>query len=147
MATGLQAGQGSANRRRTIRLIEGAIATNNAPSGASAGVATSVVDANLGGMFEARSAVAEVYSTAGSGTMTVTVRMWGYDSQAARWFPVGYLNAGGAIAELSADSIRHAEKIDDLWDWDRWYAEIVAIGGTDTAVNVDIRFPVLSGGA
>ena len=143
MATGVVAGQGSAGRRRNILILEAATATNSPPSGGSAGVAATVVDTDWGAKYEADSAVVEAYSSAGSATMTFTIRLWGYDSIAAKWFPLGYLNSGSAIAELAADDIRHAEMVDDLFVWDRWYAEVTAIGGTGTAVTVDLIFPAV----
>lgn len=142
MATGLL-GTGSAGRRRLLRLLEGATATNSPPSGASAGIALSTVDGSLGAAYEADSATVEVVSTAGSGTMTVTVDLWGYCSVEAVWFNLGRLNAGSAIAETGTDVIRYAEIMDHLFDWDRLYAEVAAIGGTSTAINVNVRLPIL----
>lgn len=143
MATGL-VGQGSAGRRWVLRLLDGATATNSPPSGASAGIALSTIsNANLGAYYEADSATVEVVSTAGSGTMTVTIDLWGYCSVEAVWFNLGRLNSGSAIAETGTDVIRHAEIMDHLFDWDRLYAEVAAIGGTSTAINVNIRLPIL----
>lgn len=146
MAAGLQAGQGSAGRRRNLLILEAATATNSPPSGSSAGVALSGSDWTeyFGAKYEAPSVTMEVYSSAGSATMSCTIRIWGYDSVSAQWYPLGYLNSGNSIAELSSDSIRHAEKFDDLFDWDRVYAEVTAIGGTATAINVAARLPHLA---
>lgn len=144
MALGFVSGQGSAGRRRNFLILEAATATNSPPSGSSAGADLSDIDNdNLGAKYEAASASVVVYSSAGSATMSCTLRLWGYDSQSAKWYPLGYLNSGNSIAELSADSIRWAEKVDDLFDWDRLYVEVTAIGGTDTAINVALRLPVL----
>ncbi len=85
-----------------------------------------------------------VASTAGSDTMTVTLRLWGYSSAAASWSPVGVgtaagkgvLNAGAAIAETSADKIAHAEPLTLPTHFDRAYCQVTAIGGTATAVSV-----------
>jgi hypothetical protein len=76
--------------------------------------------------------------------MTVTIDIWGYDSIAGAWFNLGRLNAGSAIPETGSDVIRYAEVMDDLFDWDRLYAEVVAIGGTNTAITVDLRIPLHS---
>jgi hypothetical protein len=145
MAAGLQASQGSAGRRRNWRLLDAAIATNSPPSGASAGRALSDLPvADFGTYYESKSVGVLVYSTAGSATMTVTIDIWGYDSIAGAWFNLGRLNAGSAIAETGTDVIRYAEVMDDLFDWDRLYAEVVAIGGTSTAITVDLRVPLHS---
>lgn len=143
MAAGLQGTTGSAGRRRNWRLLEGATATNSPPSGASAGRPLSDLTTEyFGANFEVLSLPVEVVSTAGSATMTVTVDIWGYDSIEGVWFNLGRLNSGSAIAETGTDVIRYVEIMDNLFDWDRLYAEVVAIGGTNTAVNVNIRVPV-----
>ena len=143
MAAGLKE-TGTANRRRNLLVLEVATGTNAPPSGASAGVPTNGSDwaEFFGGQWEARSVSLLVYSSAGSATMTCQIRMWGYDSVSARWYPLAYVAGGATIAELSDDSIRHAEKFDDLFDWDRIYAEVTAIGGTSTAINVALRLPI-----
>ena len=84
-------------------------------------------------------ATIHVYSTAGSGTMTVTVRLWGYQVELDRWFDLGPLNAGNAIPETSkADTISYAEGVMGLRTFDRVYAEISAIAGTLTAVSIEL---------
>ena len=142
MATGLSSSQSSGN---TIwRILEGATATNSPPSGSSAGLASPAAS-NPPTIFPLpSSAVVLVYSTAGSVTMTTTVRLWGY--VASVWVPLGTgadatkgtMNAGAAIGETGANEIRHSEIITGLFAFDRIYAEITAIGGTSTAINVDI---------
>jgi hypothetical protein len=85
-----------------------------------------------------------VNSTAGSGTMTVTLKLWVYSNAVAEWLPYGTdataadkgkLNEGNAIAEVNADSIVHAELVNGLVNFDRVYLEITAIGGTSTAID------------
>lgn len=115
-------------------LLSAATATNSPPSGATAGVDIASLLGALGVFPEAFSFL--VYSTAGSATMTVTVRIWGYDEDSGFWFPLGYLNGGSAIAELSTDIIRHAEPMDLAGHFDRLYAELTTIGGTSTAITV-----------
>jgi hypothetical protein len=140
MAAGMK-GQGSGGRRRVWCLLEGASAANSPPSGASAGQPVTDVDADLGGKYESDGCTVEVVSTAGSGTMTATVDIWGYDSLETVWFNLGRLNSGNAIAETGTDVIRYAEKMDGLFDWDRLYAELIAPTGT---FNVNIRLPIVS---
>lgn len=83
-------------------------------------------------------AIILVHSTAGSGVMTAVVRLWGFNTELGRWYDLGPLNGGNAIAETTvADSIAYAEGIAGLRPFSRLYAEIVgALGGTATAVTV-----------
>lgn len=123
---------------REVILLSGATATNGAPSIASA-------TAGSPHPFASDQAVVCVYSTAGSGTMTVQVRIWGYETALARWFDLGVLNEGADITESAADIISYAEGIAGLRAFDRFYAEVVAIGGTSTAVTVAMVFVRSSG--
>lgn len=148
MATGLQAQTNS--RSIALRLLEGATATNSPPSGASAGIALTALDAFFSGNYAPPRCAVVVRSTAGSATMTVTVRLWGYYANAV-WVPFGTgadttkgtLNEGAAIGEGSvADTLTHTEILLFPALFDRVYAEVTAIGGTSTAVNVDLVFEV-----
>ena len=144
MATGLIS---TSNGVHLWRLVDAAIANNNAPSGASAGVANPQPD--IGPLPDGAEVL--VRSTAGSATMVVTVRLWGYSTVAATWFPLGpgaaatkgYLNNGAALDELPtvANTISHAERVRGLFSFDRIYAEILVIGGTSTAITVEVLIP------
>ena len=125
-----------------VELLASATATNGAPSGASAGL-----DVNaLRGLGSIPTTVGlEIVSTAGSGTMTATYRIWGYGSD---WIPLGTggtgttkgtLNSGSADTEASTDVLRHAETLNYPGLFSRLYLEITAIGGTATAVTGYIR--------
>ena len=80
-----------------------------------------------------RDVVVTVYSTAGSATMTTTVKLWGYTIASGVWVPLGTgadltkgtINAGAAIGETAgiADVIRHSEIVSGLFNFDRVYAE------------------------
>lgn len=143
MATGLS----SSTNANVWRILEARTSNNSPPSGASAGEANPV----SGNLISPVPDVAEVLvrSTAGSATMTCTVRLWGYVTSIATWFPLGpgadatkgYLNNGAAIGETSTDSITHAERVRGLFSFDRIYAEILAIGGTATAITVEVLIP------
>lgn len=118
-----------------VQLLSAATATNSAPSGATAGFA--IHQPTDRALFCLK-------STAGSGTMTVTVKLWGYCPAMSEWSPLGVhataatkgiLNSGNAIEEIAADTLRHAEEIFGLMRISRVYAEITAIGGTSTAVS------------
>lgn len=124
---------------RTIELLTAATATNSPPSGASAGVD---IDTLIGGE-RPRAGAITVASTAGSGTMTVTIRLWGYRKAGLVWVPLGAgygatkgtINGGGAIDMTGTAMIRHAEPVDMPAMFQRVYAEITAIGGTATAIS------------
>jgi hypothetical protein len=124
----------------TIELLASATAGNSPPSGASAGLAVSAIaDANQFGIPRNVSLI--LASTAGSDTMTVSARLWGYDG--TRWLPVGtggdgtkgMLNGGATIGETGSNTIRHVEPLDLLEHFSRLYLELVTIGGTSTAVT------------
>jgi hypothetical protein len=119
-----------------VELLASAVAANGIPTGA-AGIATSALGAYGKIPDKIRVAVA---STAGSGTMTVTLRVW---LRAANiWFRAKDLNASSAaphtavaIAETSADAIQYSEEVTGIACADRIFLEIVAIAGTLTAVT------------
>lgn len=153
MATG---NNGTTSGIWTWRLLESRTTTNGVPSSASDGVEIATI---VQGLIPApRYCDVLVYSTAGSGTMTATIKLWGYSVSRAAWFVLGVgtsgvLNAGAAIAETSSDSISYTEEIAGvLRGYSRLYAEVTAIGGTSTAISVDLLVPMyaserlLSGG-
>ena len=120
-----------------IDLLTATTATNGPPSGAGAGKDMPHTT-DIATLF--------VHSTAGSATMTVTLRLWGYSAYTGKWYPLGtgtaalkgVINAGAAIAEdasLGADTLLHAEVVTSLQRIDRVYLEVLAIGGTSTAVT------------
>lgn len=73
-----------------------------------------------------------VVSTAGSGVMQVTLKVW--LKTAAGWVVAKSLNSGSAIDETSANSIAYSEDV-PIIAASRIYMEIVAISGTNTAVT------------
>lgn len=83
-------------------------------------------------------AIILIHSTAGTGTLTATVRIWGFQKEVSRWYDLGPLNAGSPIGEITgADVIAYAEGIAGLRPFSHLYAEIVgALGGTATAITV-----------
>lgn len=120
----------------TIELLASATAANGAPSGASAGI-----DCNALRRGSIPDAIrVGINSTAGSGTMTVSLRLWQYSGEV--WFVAQALAAdpatpytAGTIPETSTDSIAYSEWVYGLSGAARLYLEIVAIAGTDTAVT------------
>src|SRR5687767_11897436 len=70
---------------KSLQLLEAATATNSQPSLASAGY-------SIGELIKGSTpqhGVLSVASTAGSGTMTVTLRLWGLGNASGVWAPLG----------------------------------------------------------
>jgi hypothetical protein len=122
----------------SVQLLNAATAANGAPSGASAGLElNSIKYANDGAIV--------LKSTAGSGDMIVTCRLWVYSTVSATWHPagspgssdatIGTINAESAMGETGTDAISHAEGVTGLRHFDRIYLEITAIEGTSTAIS------------
>lgn len=141
---------------QSILLLDAVTATNGKPSAATDGKAvrrTSKDNADEGFTDFVERMVALLWSSAGSGTMDVTVRLWGYKRRyvkrgeqvaIGKWFPLGVgadatkgtINAGAAAGEVNTDAIAHTEIVENLMMFDRVYAEVVAISGTATAVSL-----------
>ena len=110
-------------------------------TGAVAGV---VLRSAVAGVEIGDSADLVVASTAGSGTMSAAVRLWGYSAVAHDWFPLGVgvdtlkgtINGGVTLQETGGDAIAHVENIEGLENIERIHAEITSIGGTATAITV-----------
>jgi hypothetical protein len=115
----------------SIEILATAVAANGAPSGTN-GVSANDVRAVVGCLPRKMRAV--VVSTAGSGVMTATMKLW-IRMGAAGWVVAKALNAGAAIAETGADTIGYSEEVDVLDGADRFYMEIAAIAGTSTSVK------------
>lgn len=126
---------------KAIELLASSTATNSPPAGASAGLEVNTIYSAFGRVPDTMSL--RVWSTAGSGTMSATFRLWGYDPLVADWMPVGtgaaatkgVINEGGALDETAADELRHTELVDFVGHFSRVYLEITAISGTATAVK------------
>ncbi len=133
------------NLTMTEAVANGTFAVST--TAATTGVLLPPADSVNSGLGVARKAHVVLASTAGSATMTVTVKMWGRfrtSSTVAYWAPLGthataatkgILNEGNAIAETGTDSIRHAEVMEFIEGIERLYLEVTAIGGTNTAIS------------
>jgi hypothetical protein len=120
-----------------VECLASVTAANGIPSGAAAGIDTNLL--RIKGQMPDKIRMG-VKSTAGSGTMTVTLRAWGYAG--AIWFRLKDLNASSAaphtpvaIAETSADAIQYTEEVSGISGCSRIFLEVVAIAGTSTAVT------------
>lgn len=152
MATGLQAQVHS--RNFVVRILEARTSTNSPPSSyAAAGIDVgAILDGLYGASGWPSSVDVAVYTTAGSGTVTATVKLWcGHPSfgTAGQYIAAGtggasaagVLNGGSAFDEHAADVIGRADMVISPGAYRKWYAEVTAIGGTATAVTVDLIFP------
>ncbi len=115
-----------------IEALASVTAGNSPPTLSTVGADLDIFKRYLGKLPS--EATARVRSTAGSATMTVTIRVWGYQG-ALDWVPLGYLNGGSAIGETSTDSIQYAEPLSLPEHFTRIFFEVTAIGGTNTAVT------------
>jgi hypothetical protein len=113
-----------------VELLASAIAANGAPTG-NAGLEINALR-KLGAIPSILRV--GVKSTAGSGTMTVTLRVW-LKFGSIGWMVAKSLNAGSAIAETGNDTLDYSEEVQTAYGADRIYLEIVAIAGTSTAVT------------
>lgn len=119
-----------------VELLASAIAANGIPT-TTAGIPTN--DLKILGRVPDTIRVG-VRTTAGSGTMTVTLRVW--LRAAGFWFRAKDLNASSAaphtavaIPETSADAIQYSEEVSGIAGADRIYLEILVIAGSSTAVT------------
>jgi hypothetical protein len=128
--------------QKMLTLLNAQDGTNSAPSAAGAGVATNGL--SVGGNIPDTCTIM-VKSTAGSGDMSVTLKLWAYSGDTAVWAPLGthstaatkgILNEGNAIGETSANFIAHAEPVSYLGHFDRVYCEVTARGGSGVIVSV-----------
>jgi len=135
-----------------IKLLDGATATNGVPTDGDATVGFPLAGLGFTGLSHdvPNDGVCglTLESTAGSATMTVTVKIWVYAAAVGNWVPFGshataasrgLINEGNAIDEVAADLLRHTELITGLDNYERIYAEITAIGGTATAVDLYVH--------
>lgn len=132
-----------------IEILASATAANSPPATLTAGVSVDDIKRAFGGAVPDDLSLV-VLSTAGSDTMTVTLRLWakwgtlaGLTANGA-WTPLGTgadgtkgtVNGGAAIGETGSNTIRHAEPVSLTAHCQRVYVEITNIGGTSTAVTV-----------
>lgn len=127
-----------------VEVLASATGANSPPSGATAGVSVDVIKGAFGGALP-DDLTFRLKSTAGSASMTATIKQWGYHgAPITQWSATGtglgaskgIMNGGAAIDEGPvADTIAHAEPVSLIAHFQRVYYEITAIGGTSTAVT------------
>ena len=127
-----------ADKAHAVEILASATAANGIPSGSSGIEANALRERNIA---PGRIRIG-VKSTAGSGTMTVTLRVWFRFGSTIGWMVGKAIEASSAtpqtavaIAETTADAIAYTESVELPAAADRVYLEIVAIAGTSTAVT------------
>jgi hypothetical protein len=68
--------------------------------------------------------------------MTATGQLWGYHVPTAYWYPIGSINGGAALAEVTTDKLAHVELVTGLRKFSRLYFRILTLGGTATEIEV-----------
>jgi hypothetical protein len=124
-----------------LKLLSAIAAPNGAPSLATHGVPLrrgALGQIGHQGFNELSGQEGEMFlgvnSTAGSGVITLTGSLWGYQSTIGKWYSLGAITA---LAETSADAVNSAERILDKLDaFDRVYFEALVFGGTAPAFDV-----------
>jgi hypothetical protein len=134
----------------SIKLLDEATATNGVPTTAvkTAGFALTGVGTADGGRFNVPPlggvSSISVRSTAGSGTMACTLRIWLWSDLLSDWAPYGadataanrgLINATNSIDEVIANRILHTELVTGLSNYEAIYLQITAITGTATAIS------------
>lgn len=122
-----------------VTLQTAATATTTAPTTVAHGVdIIDIAATNVGSL--------QVHSTAGSDTMTCTLRMWGWSPEHLKWLPLGpgvdadkgKINLVSALGETGTDLIAHEETFQHFRMFTRLEAQVTAIGGTATAITVKL---------
>lgn len=130
----------ASNTKRAVCILAAATATNSPPASSTAGIpmypTSPLNETEDGACYQNHPAsrTSLIVSAAGTGTMTVTLVLWGYLAAVGVWIPMA-VNANVAIAETSADVIRYREVYSDLGHFDRLYLEVSGIAGTTNTVE------------
>jgi len=133
---------------KAIELLASATAANGAPSSSNVGLEVAALGNLFKGYMPSQVTLA-LYSTAGSGAMDCTCRLWAYVPlpwTSGRWIPLGVgadalkgqINMQSVIGETSADAITHCETVNNPGHFLRLYLEIVAINGSATAITAHL---------
>lgn len=138
-----------------IRILDAATATTAVPVYATDGVDVgAILDDRYGKAAWPTMCGVAVRTTAGSATMTATIKLWAgyrYSVSAGQYLAAspgssttaGLLNGGAALDEHATDDIGRMDIISYPRLARKWAAQVTAIGGTATAVTVDLIFPAV----
>ena len=135
-----------------VEIMASATATSSAPSSATGGIRMHQIRSAFGGTVPEVCKIV-VKSTAGSGAMSVTLRLWEQHGAAATdWAPSGIgadatkgiLNGGAAIGETGTDVINHVEPVAYLGMCDAIDVQVTAIAGASTAITVYLQAELAS---
>jgi hypothetical protein len=145
-----------------LRINSAVTAANGAPSGATAGIALALLNAD-----DATVLLQSVAGDAAAAHSVASAKLWlyydgpvhndqtdGSQEQVGVWAPAGtdataasekgLLNEGAALGETGTDVIRHAERVFGLRDASRIYIEYGAFAGANLAMSA---YLVRRGGA
>ena len=125
-----------ADKAHAVEILASATAANGIPSGSSGIEANALRERNIA---PGRIRIG-VKSTAGSGTMTVTLRVWFRFGSTIGWMVGKAIEASSATPQTAlviehGAGIYNTESVELPAAADRVYLEIVAIAGTSTAVT------------
>lgn len=144
----------SNNSKRAVCLLAGVAAPNGQPSLATDGVPVYPVNTVLGSdtgvspnTRPARESTLFAKVVGSGGTVSATLRLWGYHKDLGEWVPIGtgadttkgVLNSGSAIGATKTNKALHCEPLLLAGHFDRLYVEVTAISGTTATAEVWIN--------
>lgn len=126
------------NAKKTVKLTETMTTTNVVPTLATEGIPvypTNQIVADDGHCYPTAAALTStlVIDVAGT-TPSFTLKLWGYVTAAAKWYPIS-TNAGGTAALAAAVTANYVERFADLGHFDRLYLQASAVSGTTPSLN------------
>lgn len=140
----------STDIKRTIKLLEDAVANSAVPSVATDGHPCYPTQTQERAAAEeswcfyrgrdAGQSTLNAYGTVTAGQiLTFTLTLWGYLTAAGKWFEIP-LNGGTAVtpvalAETDTDLISFQQRLENLGHYDRLYLQVTGIGGTGASIN------------
>ena len=141
-----------------IEILTAATEDNGPPSGTGVGIAVSDIVGETGAAPQSCSL--ELYGTASGGTLTTTLRIWGYSGPAGAWMPLGpgtggvaagagvsgILNQGQALDEIESNKLQHSEPLDLPGHFERIYLELLSTGGTSPSISAWLVWQPAVGG-
>ncbi len=137
-------------------FYEGKALANGKPSGAPTVSTAEVILLKDNAYFlnrRGRASIA-VESRSATGAASCKIRLWGYLNLHGVWFPIGpgdaslgatkgstgLLNAGDSIKNVDGgNNVAYVEDVQNLWDFDALYAELLSPAGADAVWDVSMQ--------
>ncbi len=132
---------GTSNSAATAALLTGVSATSNPPTDG----ATTTDGKRIPRQVDEADILVD--GTSSGGTLEVTIRIWLFSPFTNKWYPAGpgggvgaantqgLLNGGAKFEEIASDVLKGYEKLENLRNFTRAYAQVVAISGTSPVIN------------